>query len=104
MKEDRNYSRTDASITQWQEGMAELYQHIVDCTPAGEISDNSLEFKYDAENRRYMKRERPALVCAPIEHVDMHLPASPASWALTWVSHEHARPPKLLRIRDLGML
>ena len=52
----RDYTRTDASLTAWQLGMNALYQRIVDNTPAGEISDNSLEFKFDGEHRRYMKR------------------------------------------------
>ena len=39
-----------------QEGMAALYQRIIDHTPAGEIADNSLEFKFDADNRLNMKR------------------------------------------------
>lgn len=54
-----NYTRTDASLTAWQMGMNALYQRIVDTTPAGEISDNSLEFKFDGEHRRYMKRALP---------------------------------------------
>ena len=33
-----------------------LYQRIIDHTPAGEIADNSLEFKFDAENRLNMRR------------------------------------------------
>ncbi len=68
----RNYSRTDASLTGWQLGMNALYQEIVDTTPAGEISDNSLEFKFDGENRRYMKRAR-LHTCLPLWQYYLHV-------------------------------
>ncbi|CAL8464940.1 g4475 [Coccomyxa elongata] len=52
----RSYVKTDASLTRWQEGMSALYKQIVDTTPVGEISDSSMEFKFDGDSRRYMKR------------------------------------------------
>ena len=51
----RSYVKTDASLTRWQEGMSALYKQIVDTTPVGEISDSSMEFKFDGDSRRYMK-------------------------------------------------
>lgn len=56
----RSYVRTDASLIHWQVGMSALYKQIVDTTPVGEISDSSMEFKFDGDSRRYMKREWPA--------------------------------------------
>ncbi len=60
----RSYVKTDASLTRWQEGMSALYKQIVDTTPVGEISDSSMEFKFDGDSRRYMKSEHsnPSLV------------------------------------------
>ncbi len=45
----------DASLIRWQKGMSALFKDIVDTTPAGEISDSSLEFKFDADSRKYMR-------------------------------------------------
>ena len=72
----RNYSRTDASLTGWQVGMNALYQQIVDTTPAGEISDNSLEFKFDGEHRRYMKRARLLATCQKLLGSAGHCPCA----------------------------
>ena len=35
--------------------MSALLKDIVDTTPAGEIADSSLEFKFDGNDRRYMR-------------------------------------------------
>ncbi len=53
----RSYVKTDATLTEWQAGMSALYKQIVDTTPVGEISDSSMEFKFDGDSRRYMKSE-----------------------------------------------
>ena len=45
----------DASLIRWQRGMSALLKDIVDTTPAGEIADSSLEFKFDGNDRRYMR-------------------------------------------------
>lgn len=45
----------DASLIRWQRGMSALFKDIVDTTPAGEIADSSLEFKFDGDDRRYMR-------------------------------------------------
>lgn len=42
-----------------QESMSALYSWTLDHTPAGEIADNSLEFKFDAENRLNMRSAWP---------------------------------------------
>ena len=50
-----DYEEMDASLIRWQKGMSALFKDIVDTTPAGEISDSSLEFKFDADSRKYMR-------------------------------------------------
>lgn len=62
--EIRFFSRTDESLRQWHEGMSALYKQIVDNTPAGEISDASMEFKFDGASRQYMKSEAFLLKCS----------------------------------------
>lgn len=52
-----SYEELDASLIKWQRGMSSLFKDIVDTTPAGEISDSSLEFKFDGDSRRYMRSE-----------------------------------------------
>jgi hypothetical protein len=47
--------------------MSALYKQIVDSTPAGEISDSSMEFKFDGASRRYM-RSKPQGVGQDIHH------------------------------------
>ena len=50
-----DYEKMDASLIKWQRGMSALLKDIVDTTPAGEIADSSLEFKFDGNDRRYMR-------------------------------------------------
>ncbi|CAL5229276.1 g12569 [Coccomyxa viridis] len=51
-----DYERIDSSLINWQKGMSSLFKTIEDTTPAGEISDSSLEFKFDADSRKYMRK------------------------------------------------
>ncbi|CAK0787065.1 hypothetical protein CVIRNUC_010281 [Coccomyxa viridis] len=51
-----DYEKMDASLIKWQRGMSALLKDIVDTTPAGEIADSSLEFKFDGNDRRYMRK------------------------------------------------
>ena len=53
-----DYEKMDASLIKWQRGMSALLKDIVDTTPAGEIADSSLEFKFDGNDRRYMRSMR----------------------------------------------
>ena len=53
-----DYERIDGSLIKWQKGMSSLFKTIEDTTPAGEISDSSLEFKFDAESRKYNTGEQ----------------------------------------------
>ena len=61
-----DYEHIDGSLIKWQRGMSSLFKTIEDTTPAGEISDSSLEFKFDADSRKYMKS-------APCHFWTMHL-------------------------------
>ena len=58
----------DASLIKWQRGMSALLKDIVDTTPAGEIADSSLEFKFDGNDRRYMRS-----TSSPDQSHDIHM-------------------------------
>ena len=63
-----DYEKMDASLIKWQNGMSALLKDIVDTTPAGEIADSSLEFKFDGNDRRYMRS-----TSSPGQSADTHM-------------------------------
>ncbi len=85
-----DYERIDSSLIKWQRGMSSLFKTIEDTTPAGEISDSSLEFKFDADSRKYMKS-------APS-------PPSEPSWCLASLSHFQIGGPWPVWLEDSSKL